>query len=90
MQHQVIGRAHRTGQTKPVSVYVYTMKSENEEEVYIEQYMLRLQQRKREMMSEVLNDPRIKDTGAELMKSTQISKDITFADVFKMFQKKIK
>lgn len=90
LQHQVIGRAHRTGQTKPVNVYIYAMKSENEDEVYIEQYMLRLQQRKREMMSEVLNDPRIMDSGAELMKSTSIAKDITFADVFKMFQKKLK
>jgi SNF2 family DNA or RNA helicase len=89
LQHQVIGRAHRNGQTKLVNVYIYAMCSKNENEVYIEQYMLRLQQRKREMMSDVLNDPRIKESGETIMKDTKIANDITFGDVFKMFQKKM-
>lgn len=90
LQHQVIGRSHRNGQLKPVHVYIYAIKSHYENEVYIEQYMLRLQQRKREMMSDVLNDPRIKDNGVDIMKNTKIGQEITFGDVFKMFQKKLK
>jgi SNF2 family DNA or RNA helicase len=89
LQHQVIGRAHRNGQTKPVNVYIYAMKSQKEEETYIEQYILRMQQRKREMMSDVLNDPRIKESGESIMKDTKIASHVTFQDVFKMFQKKI-
>jgi SNF2 family DNA or RNA helicase len=89
LQHQVIGRAHRNGQTKPVNVYIYAMKSQKEEETYIEQYILRMQQRKREMMSDVLNDPRIKESGESIMKDTKIANHVTFQDVFKMFQKKI-
>ena len=90
LQHQVIGRAHRNGQKKDVNVHIYAMKSANTNEVYIEQYILRLQQRKREMISEVLNDNRIKDEAAEFMEKTNIAKDITFADVFKMFQHNLK
>lgn len=87
LQHQVIGRAHRNGQTKPVHVHIYAIKGHRESDVYIEQYMLRLQQRKREMMSDVLNDERIKDQGFELMKDKQIRNDISFNDVYKMFNK---
>ena len=86
LQHQVIGRAHRNGQTKPVNVHIYAMQGENENEVYIEQYILRLQQRKRVLMSDVLNDPRIKDEGETIIKDTKIGNDISFNDVFKMFQ----
>jgi SNF2 family DNA or RNA helicase len=90
LQHQVIGRAHRNGQTKPVNVYIYAMSSSNANEVYIEQYILRLQQRKREMISDVLNDTRIKNEGECYMQQTNIGSNITFNDVFKMFQRKMK
>lgn len=79
MQHQVIGRSHRTGQTKPVYAKIYSITSEKENEHYIEDYVLRLQDKKLKMMAEILNDPRIsKDT-------KENEKEITFSDVAKMF-----
>lgn len=89
LQHQIIGRAHRTGQQKEVNVYIYAIKSEIEEQTYIEEYILRLQQRKREMMSIVLKDSRISQEGAEMLKNKNIGMNITFKDVAKMFRKKL-
>lgn len=79
MQHQVIGRAHRTGQVKPVYVKIYSITSEKENEYYIEDYILRLQEKKLKTMAEILNDPRISEDTKEY------EKDITFDDVARMF-----
>ena len=84
LQHQVVGRAHRNGQTKAVHVKVYRI-SDSEKGSYIEDYILALQERKRALIAEILEDPRISNgkTVAEVTAST-----ITFADVVKMFRHK--
>ena len=55
---QAIGRAHRTGQTKPVFVYRLVYKS-TEECMSVEESMMNLQEHKSIVCSEVLNDPRL-------------------------------
>ena len=81
MQHQVIGRAHRTGQKKDVHVNIYAIGKPGE--VYIEDYIMSLQQKKLKMISEVLNDPRISEE-----RSVGMGASVTFADVAKMFSSK--
>ena len=83
LQHQVIGRAHRTGQKKEVFVKVYCISSDNENETYIEDYILSLQQSKLKIIYEVLRDDRIaKDL-------TESKTSISFNDVLKMFKNKL-
>ena len=86
LQHQIIGRAHRNGQDKPVNVHIMCIAGE-QNQVFIEQYILRLQQQKREIMSEILNDKSIESEGLELLKESAVGLNVTFGDVFKMFQK---
>jgi SNF2 family DNA or RNA helicase len=82
LQHQVIGRAHRTGQKKEVYVKIYSIKSENENETFIEDYIINLQKVKLKMISEVLGDSR-------LFPNINATKIISFSDVSKMFKNKL-
>lgn len=83
-QHQIIGRAHRTGQTKDVNVFIMTMSGESKN-TYIEEWILQLQQEKRKTMSNVLKDTRIEKEGELLL--SDIKSGITFSDVYRMFNK---
>lgn len=78
LQHQVIGRAHRTGQNKEVFVKIYSISSGKENETYIEDYIIGLQNNKLKMISEVLGDPRIS--------TSESTSTISFGDVCKMFK----
>lgn len=83
LQHQVIGRAHRNGQTRPVHVNVYAI-SDPGMGSFIEEYIISLQNRKRKMIADILNDPRIADVndgGASCMEGS-----ICFSDVVQMFK----
>ena len=82
LQHQVIGRAHRTGQSKEVHVNVYTIGDENN--YYIEDHIMNLQRKKLKMIAEVLNDPRLSPTDAN--ESDQAAPSLTFSDVSRMFK----
>jgi SNF2 family DNA or RNA helicase len=55
LQYQVIGRCHRSGQTKPVHVSVYVVESKVVTQPYIEQQMLDIQASKEEIITETLN-----------------------------------
>ena len=81
LQHQVIGRAHRTGQKKEVYVKIYSIKSKKENETFIEDYIINLQKMKMKMISEILCDKRLS--------SEESIKTITFGDVLKMFKNKL-
>lgn len=81
-QHQVIGRAHRNGQTKPVHVNIYTI-SKSEDGAYIEDYILQLQQNKRKMIAELLNDERISEGDTSV---AHLAGAISFTDVVRMFK----
>ena len=81
LQHQVIGRAHRTGQKKEVYVKIYSIKSKKESETFIEDYIINLQKVKMKMISEILCDERLS--------SEESIKTISFEDVLKMFKNKL-
>jgi len=78
-QHQVIGRAHRTGQTKEVFVNILTIQNEDVEKTsYIETNILELQKAKRKIMANILNDNRLED-------ETYKESKMTMVDINKMF-----
>jgi SNF2 family DNA or RNA helicase len=79
-QHQVIGRAHRTGQSKPVHVNILTIESGDPLKPYVETNMLEIQKSKRKLMAEVLNDPRLENNDA--IADTKL----TFHDLEKVFR----
>ena len=91
-QHQIIGRCHRTGQTKEVYVTLFTIGTNNSDTPYVEEFILNLQSRKRKMIAQVLKDARIneQDTGAAYERANKIAGEITFGDIYKMFKKDIK
>ena len=87
LEHQAIGRAHRTGQTKQVNVVKLITTLPESEVPTVEQFIQDLQERKLDMISEVLNDRRIVtvEKGARVQK---IEQQITFKDIAKMFKVK--
>jgi SNF2 family DNA or RNA helicase len=54
-EYQAIGRAHRTGQMKKVTVYRMVI----DEEDSIEESMIQLHDKKRKIIADILNDNRI-------------------------------
>lgn len=91
-QHQIIGRCHRTGQTKPVYVTLQAIGNNDDKTPYVEEFILNLQSRKRKMIAQVLQDSRInnQDAGPAYEKANKIAGEITFSDIYKMFQTEIK
>lgn len=79
-QHQVIGRAHRTGQTKEVHVNILTIENELNDKNYIETNILELQKTKRKIMAEILNDPRLEseDCDSTEVKLTMNDMELVF------------
>lgn len=82
LQHQIIGRAHRSGQKREVNVAVYVISKGDD--TYVEDYIIDLQRSKLKMISEILNDPRI--APGDIEGRTQ---SLTFADVAGLFERKI-
>lgn len=78
-QHQVIGRSHRTGQTKPVYVNILTIENEDETNPYVESNILEIQKNKRKLMADILKDPRLLD------EESFASQKLTFNDMQKVF-----
>ena len=81
-QHQVIGRSHRTGQTKQVYVNILTIASKDELNPYVETNILEIQKTKRKLMADILKDPRLVE---EECNSMMNSSKMTFKDMQKVF-----
>jgi len=59
IEYQAIGRSHRTGQTKTVYVTKFCINSGDDALPFIEENILKLQERKKEIISNILDDTRI-------------------------------
>lgn len=59
LEYQAIGRAHRTGQTKTVYVTKFCITSGDAKIPFIEENILKLHQRKKDIIANILNDTRI-------------------------------
>lgn len=91
LQLQLIGRAHRTGQLKPVNVTLFAIGDNNESNPYVEEYMMSIQDKKRNLISKILNDERIKtqETGGAYLKANRIANNISFKVIYNIFMKKL-
>ena len=85
LEYQAIGRAHRTGQTKEVHVTKYILSDPEDTDItYIEEKILELHDRKKDVISDILQDPRIKDSNTfHFNKAVKISG----TDLKKLFRK---
>ena len=88
LQHQVIGRCHRTGQTKEVFVNILTIANEDSTQPFVEEKIMELQKAKLNIMADVLNDERLKNF--ETDEVIQTGNKISFSDVTNIFSSEIK
>ena len=65
VEYQAIGRSHRTGQKKTVYVTKFCINSGDDALPFIEENILKLQDKKKEIISNILNDTRIIHDGVQ-------------------------
>jgi len=63
IEHQAIGRCHRTGQKKKVYVTKYVISSFDKDIPFIEENMMKLQEKKKKIIADILKDERIINDG---------------------------
>jgi SNF2 family DNA or RNA helicase len=83
VEYQAIGRCFRTGQTKDVHVTRYCITSGSEEHPFIEEDILQLHERKKRIISIILNDERIVNDGVEYFQDLSVG--ITRSDIEGLF-----
>lgn len=86
LEHQAIGRAHRTGQKKKVNVFKLIIKGESEEYTYIEDKIIELQNKKKVIIAEILNDKRIADECVKMVRVDKAATGISIRDINGLFR----
>lgn len=83
IEYQAIGRAHRTGQKRQVNVTKYVISSGDEKIPFVEENMIKLQQNKKRIIAEILNDHRIVHDGTQFINSGD--SELTSYEILQMF-----
>ena len=81
-----IGRFHRTGQTKKVTVVKMIIQGQSEEYSYIESSIIEMQNKKKEIIADILNDPRIADDCVKMVRVDKAANGLNMTDINKLFK----
>lgn len=84
IEYQAIGRAHRTGQNKNVYVTKFCITSGDQKLPFIEENILKLQDRKKQIVANILNDQRIVLDGV-IHEKTSLGSGLSAKDIRDMF-----
>jgi SNF2 family DNA or RNA helicase len=84
IEYQAIGRAHRTGQTKNVYVTKFCITSGDHKLPFIEENIIKLQERKKQIVANILNDQRIVLDGV-LHEKTSFGSGLSAKDIRNLF-----
>jgi SNF2 family DNA or RNA helicase len=83
IEYQAIGRAYRTGQTKPVHVVRFCITSGDPANPFVEENIIELQEKKKRIISSILRDDRIQHDGVR--HNMDMSIGLTKEDIYKIF-----
>jgi len=83
IEHQAIGRAYRTGQTKHVYVTKFCITSGDSKIPFIEENIIQLQEKKKKIIAFLLNDERIVNDG--IIFNYDMSIGLSTKDIYHLF-----
>ena len=84
IEYQAIGRAHRTGQTKDVYVTKFCITSGDHKLPFIEENIMKLQDKKKQIVANILNDQRIVYDGV-VHEKTSLGSGLSAKDIRALF-----
>jgi SNF2 family DNA or RNA helicase len=84
VEYQAIGRCFRTGQTKDVFVTRFCITSGCPDMPFVEEEIIDLQERKKKIISQILNDQRIVNDGVEHVRET--TSGLSVDDIHRIFR----
>jgi SNF2 family DNA or RNA helicase len=73
IEYQAIGRAHRTGQLRNVDVVKFVISSGDPEIPFIEENIIKLQENKKRIIADILEDERIVNDGTRFNQQSDVS-----------------